>query len=118
VFCVMHCLIPWLLAHHSVHVQPCEWSYTISSSRGVQFYLTLGQIHLVRPPLKLPKSRDNSVGLALGYGLDERSSRVRFTAGTGNFFSHHLVQKVPGAHPASYPMNTRGPFSGGKAAGA
>jgi hypothetical protein len=31
------------------------------------------------------KSHDNSVGIALGYGLDDRSSRVRVSAGLGIF---------------------------------
>jgi hypothetical protein len=31
---------------------------------------------------------------------------------------HHRVQNGFGAHPASYPMGTRGSFPGGKAAGA
>jgi hypothetical protein len=30
-------------------------------------------------------SRDSSVGIALGYGLDDRGSRVRFPAGLGVF---------------------------------
>jgi hypothetical protein len=29
---------------------------------------------------------------------------------------HHRVQTVSGAHPASYPMGTKGSFPGGKAA--
>jgi hypothetical protein len=62
------------------------------------------------------KNRDCSVGIALGYGLDERGSRVRFSAGAGNFSHHHRVQNGSGAHPASYPMGTRGSFPGGKAA--
>jgi hypothetical protein len=62
--------------------------------------------------------RDSSVGIALGYGLDDRGSRVRFLAGTGNFSLHHRVQNGSGAHPACYPMRTRGCFPGGKAAGA
>jgi hypothetical protein len=33
----------------------------------------------------IPKSCDSSVGIALGYGLDDRGSRVRFPAGAGNF---------------------------------
>jgi hypothetical protein len=33
----------------------------------------------------LKKSRDSSIGIALGYGLDDRGSRVRFPAGAGNF---------------------------------
>jgi hypothetical protein len=31
-------------------------------------------------------SHDSSVGIALGYGLDDRGSRVRFPAGGGEFF--------------------------------
>jgi hypothetical protein len=52
---------------------------------------------------------DSSIGIALGYGLDDQGSRVRFPAGAGNYSLHH---------PASYPMGIRGSFSGGKAAGA
>jgi hypothetical protein len=59
-----------------------------------------------------------SIGIELGYGLDDRDSRVRFTAGAGNFSLHHRVQNGSRAHPASYPMGTRGSFLGGKAAGA
>jgi hypothetical protein len=62
------------------------------------------------------KSHDNS--LALGYGLDDRGSRVRFPAGAGKFSLHHRVHNGSGAHPASYPMGTRGSFPGGKATGA
>jgi hypothetical protein len=64
------------------------------------------------------KSRDSSVGIALGYGLDDRGSRVRFPAGPGNFSLHHPVQNGSGAHPASYPMGSRGSIPGGKATGA
>jgi hypothetical protein len=63
------------------------------------------------------KSRNSSVGKALGYGLDDRGCRVRFPAGAGNF-SLRRVQNGSGAHPVSYPMGTRGSFPGGKAAGA
>jgi hypothetical protein len=63
------------------------------------------------------ESRESSVGIALGYGLDDRVSRARFPAGTGNFSLHHPIQNGPGAHPASYPMGTRGSFPGGTAAG-
>jgi hypothetical protein len=62
------------------------------------------------------QSRDSSVGIALGYGLDDRGSRVRLPAGAANFSLHHRVQIGSGAHPASYPMGTRGSFPGGKAA--
>jgi hypothetical protein len=62
-------------------------------------------------------SHDSSVGIALGYGLDERGSRVRFPAEAGNFSLHHGVQTGSGAHSASYPMSTRVSFPGVKAAG-
>jgi hypothetical protein len=50
---------------------------------------------------------NSSVGIALGYGLDDRGSRVRFSAGAGNFSLHHRVQNGSGAHPVSYPVGTR-----------
>jgi hypothetical protein len=54
------------------------------------------------------KSRDSSVGRALGYGLDDRHSRVRVSAGAGNFSfttasraalepTQSPIQWVPGA---------------------
>jgi hypothetical protein len=64
------------------------------------------------------QSRDSSVGIALGYGLDYWGSKVRFPAGAGNFSLHHRVQNGSGADPASYPVGTRGSFLGGKEAGA
>jgi hypothetical protein len=63
------------------------------------------------------KSRDSSVSIALGYGLDERGSRVGFPTGAGNFSLHHRIQNGSGAHSASYTMGIRGSFLGGKAAG-
>jgi hypothetical protein len=66
----------------------------------------------------LTKNRDSLVGIALGYGLEDRGSRVRFPAGAGNFSLHHRVQNGSGVHPASYPMDTRGSFPEGKAVGA
>jgi hypothetical protein len=66
----------------------------------------------------LGKSRDSSVGIALGYGLNDRGSRARFPHEVSNFSLHHRVQNGSGVHPASYPMGTRGSFIGGKAAGA
>jgi hypothetical protein len=35
----------------------------------------------------------------------------------GNFFLRHRVQKVSGAHPASFPRGIRGSYPGNKAAG-
>jgi hypothetical protein len=63
-------------------------------------------------------SRDSSVGISLGYGLDDRDFRVRFPGGggAGNFSLHHRFQNGSKAHPASYPMGTGVSFPGGKAA--
>jgi hypothetical protein len=63
-------------------------------------------------------SYGSSVGIALGYGLDDRGSVVRFPAEAGNFSLHHRVQNDSGVHPPSYPVSTRGSFAGGNAAGA
>jgi hypothetical protein len=68
--------------------------------------------------LPFKESRDSSVGIALGYGLDDRGSGVRFPAGVGNFSLNHRVKNGSGVHPASCPKGNRGSFPGGKAAGA
>jgi hypothetical protein len=39
---------------------------------------------------------------------------LRSPTGAGNFSSSPCVQTGSGAHPASYPMGTGGPFPGGK----
>jgi hypothetical protein len=59
-------------------------------------------------------------GIAQWYsgGLRTGWSEVRIPAGVGNFSLHHRVQTGSGAHPASYPVGTRGFFPGGKPAGA
>jgi hypothetical protein len=69
-------------------------------------------------PINFIQSCDISVGIVLGYGLDDRGSRIRFPTGAGNFSLHHRLQNGSGAHPASYPMGNRGSFLGVKAAGA
>jgi hypothetical protein len=57
-------------------------------------------------------------GIALGYGPDDRGSRIQFPAGAENFSLHQRFRNGYGANPASYPMGTRGCFPGGKATGA
>jgi hypothetical protein len=51
-----------------------------------------------------------------GLQVDDRG--VRVLAGAGNFSLHHRVQTGSVAHPASYPMGTRGSFPRGNADGA
>jgi hypothetical protein len=55
------------------------------------------------------RSHDSSVGIVLGCGLVDWGSRVPLLVVLGNFFHHH-VQNGSGAHPASYPMGTKGSF--------
>jgi hypothetical protein len=62
-------------------------------------------------------SRDKAAGITVGYGLDGRGVGVRVPLGAG-IFSSPVVQTGSGAHPASYPMGTKGSFPRGKAAGA
>jgi hypothetical protein len=61
---------------------------------------TWGKVKVKRSLCITKKSCDSSGGIALGYGLHDRGSEVRFPAGTGNF----------SLHSASYPMGTRGSF--------
>jgi hypothetical protein len=62
------------------------------------------------------RSRDSAVGIATGYGLDDRGVGVRVPVGSRSFSSPRRPDRSA-AHPASYPMCTRGFFPGGKAAG-
>jgi hypothetical protein len=43
------------------------------------------------------KSHGSSVGIALGYGLDDQGYSTRFPAGAGNFSLHHRVQNGSGS---------------------
>jgi hypothetical protein len=61
-------------------------------------------------------SRDSLVGIATGYGLDDRGVGVRVTV-RSTVFSMSSIP-VLGAHPAPCPMGTGGSFPGGEAAGA
>jgi hypothetical protein len=49
------------------------------------------------------------------YGLDDRAIGIRSPAGPKDFSSILCVQTGSGAHSASCPMGTGGPFPGGKA---
>jgi hypothetical protein len=63
-----------------------------------------------------PHKSSFSIRIQIAKCLDDRSSRVRFPAGAGNFSLHRLFQNGSGAHPASSPMGTRGSFPVSKAA--
>jgi hypothetical protein len=74
-------------------------SFPVGCQIKLLYILFISPFHVI-----LLESRDSSVGIALGYRLDDRGSRVRFPAGIGNFSLHHRVQNGSEAHPASYPM--------------
>jgi len=61
---------------------------------------------------KLKKQIFN-VCLLMFSGLDDWGSRVQFSVGRGDFSLHYCVQNGSGAHPASYPIGSRGSFPGG-----
>jgi hypothetical protein len=63
------------------------------------------------------ESRDSTVGIATGYGLDDQGVEVRVPEGA-RIFTFPCRQIGSGAHPASYPMGNGGSFPGGEAAGA
>jgi hypothetical protein len=92
-------------------------SYSLLNALHSQYNSRCFLSHILQGLFQCIKSRDSPVGIALGYGLDRRCSRVRFPAGAGDFSLHHSVQNGSGAHSASYPMGTRVSFPGGKTAG-
>jgi hypothetical protein len=47
--------------------------------------------HFLGPETIKVKSRDSSVSIALGYGLDNLGSRVQFLLGAGNFSLCHCI---------------------------
>jgi hypothetical protein len=61
------------------------------------------------------RSRVSSGSIVSDYGLEDRAIGVRSPVGAKDFSSILCVQTSSGAHPASCPMGTGGPFPGGKA---
>jgi hypothetical protein len=107
---------------------PCEPQIPNGIYKSVIYYtkIILVIVLCLRYIWKLPhiyiymklKSRDSSVGIATGYGLDDRMIWVRFSAEAGKFSLRHRVQTGFGAQRASYPMGSGESSSGGKATGA
>jgi hypothetical protein len=100
---------------HLVPRSKNEWIYTSTPQYAFMAWCSVeAQGHLY---LSSTKSRDSSVGIALGYGLDDRGFRVRLPAGAGNFSLNHRVQNGSGFHPTSYSVGTRDFFPGVKRPG-
>jgi hypothetical protein len=66
-------------------------------------------------PLKFRWSRDSSVSIVSGYGLDDRAIEARSQAGAKDFSSILCVQISSETHPTSYTTGIEGSFLGGKA---
>jgi hypothetical protein len=62
------------------------------------------------------RRQDSSVGIATGYGLGDRGSIPGKDKGSRDFSLLYSIQISCESNPASYPMDTGGPFPGGKAA--
>jgi hypothetical protein len=60
-------------------------------------------------------SRGSSASIVSGYRLDARRSTFDPRQKRNDFSSSLCIQTGSGAHPASCPMGTGGPFPGGKA---
>jgi hypothetical protein len=68
-----------------------DWNYVTCKRKCCQPVILFLFIYLFKIsfniiiPLTARESRDSSVSIALGYGLEDRGSRVRFPVGAGNF---------------------------------
>jgi hypothetical protein len=62
-------------------------------------------------------TRGSIIGIATGYGLDDRGIGVRVPVGQ-EFSLLQVFKTGSRAHPASYPVGTGSSFPGGKVAGA
>jgi hypothetical protein len=81
---------------------------------GVNNYICVCN-HLHKFTCTIMGSRNSSVGIATGYGLDDREVGIRVPVWSKCSLLRS-VQTGSGAHPASYPMGTGGSSPGGKAA--
>jgi hypothetical protein len=71
---------------------------------------------LISAAIKLRNmNRVSSGSIVSDCGLDDRAFGVRSPAGAKIFPLSSCVQTGSGAHPATSPMGTGGPFPGGKA---
>jgi hypothetical protein len=62
------------------------------------------------------RRRASAVGIANNYVLDRQRVEDRVPLGA-RIFSFHIVHTGSGAHPATYPMDIRSSFFGGKGPG-
>jgi hypothetical protein len=77
------------------YITPLCYVAGINVSLRYSYYLFRNHLSFI----SLQKRRDSSVGIVLGYGLDDRGSTFRFLAETGTFSLHHRVHNGSGVHP-------------------
>jgi hypothetical protein len=101
----------------------CETNSS-SASEEISRFLCKPKVHyrinkspLVAKAQVLHISFTSTIGVATGYGLDDRLE-AEFESRWDEEFSLFHVETGSGAHPASYSMGTGCSFPGGKAAGA
>jgi hypothetical protein len=106
---------------HLTHISPCSnpvtrfrFRYTVQVKRQQLIISTscINRCFIVN------NSEEAGVAQRYSAGLRAEWSGVRVPAGDWEFSLHHRVQTGSEAHPASYPMGTRGFLLGGKATGA
>jgi hypothetical protein len=94
--------VPFPLTYCFTLAQTSSIRKAVSDETFLHVFVNICLLHILFSfwPI-LIKSRDSSVCIALGYGLNDRDSRVRFRAGAGNFSLYHCcVQKSLGlTHP-------------------
>jgi hypothetical protein len=98
--CVLPCNSTAVWDCHSLFL--CSVQYTRHCSSVLLNFI--GRIFIKEPR----RAQWYSTGLQAGWSV------FQVLAGSGNSLHHH-IQAGSGAHPASYPMGTRGSFPGDKA---
>jgi hypothetical protein len=109
-------------AHVGLSSQWWWWLWKIWFNRkSHSLPLEVTQSHMKRlfrncSNMKLSRTVSHNVSsgsIVSDYGLDDRAIGVRSPAGAKDFSSSLCDQTGSGAHPASCPMGTGGPFPGG-----
>jgi hypothetical protein len=96
------------------YMQHFAWTHALCQNSDTLYILKYPTfcyaVKLIEDHILFVWSRENSAGIATGYGLDDRGFGVQVPVGSRIFSSPCSLDWL-WAHPASYPMGT-----GGKAA--
>jgi hypothetical protein len=103
-----------LISVWAVQLRPCHSAagcLAIKQHRAITLLNCLSGVVPTWRFFKLKRASDTSVAVATGYSLNGKESIPR-----GRFSLHYSVLTGYGAHPAFYPMGTKGNLLGDKAA--